>query len=154
MSKFGDEIKRFRFVSDNTKFCYFSATLAKLLTWEPPKKSEYHKQWTSDVIVTCFGMKLLGDRLEYFNKENDEEPLNYYIWMQEAKSFVQFYNVTGITWTEMDKEMDTLGFKPMLDPDYVYDGRLIEPETPEDRKIFKRNKQILLYYRRQNWGRL
>ena len=134
--------RRIRFVSDDTKFAFFAATLAKLMTWEPILNTPDHDEWTREVIVTCFGMWQLADRLGYLDKTN-EDPLPHRIWMEDAVRFLsRGYNVTGRVWPLMG----SVGFGvAILDPDYVYDETLIEPETSQDRKIIEREKQSHTY---------
>ena len=143
-AEFRDRSTRIRFVNDDTKFCFFAATLVKLLSTEPWDDNASRKHWIRKVIITCFSMWQLALRLGYLN-ESEENLLHYDIWMEDAEKFLSNgYAVTGEIWSEMD----TFAFVPILDPDYVYDEAAVEPETVLDRRLVNREKQKMLQRQR------
>jgi hypothetical protein len=122
--------RKIRYVNDDTKFCFFAATLVHLLANEPHYSEGCYQEWTSKVIINCFGMWQLALRLRYLN-EPSEDVLDICIWLEDAERFFsRGYAVTGEIWAHMDQ----VGGESLLDPDYVYLEALTEPETAEDRK--------------------
>ena len=118
-----------RYVNDESKFAFFSATLTYLLASGVDKNATNYVSWKNNIIVTCFGMWVLATRNNLITEENPI--ISFEFWRGEAVKFFRLgYTVTGETWLELG----SVGHEPLLDPNYKFIDDIARPETEDDRK--------------------
>jgi len=118
-----------RYVNDESKFAFFSATLTHLLALGVDKNATNYVSWKNDIIVTCFGMWVLAKRNNLITEKNPT--ILFEFWRAEAVKFFRLgYTVSGETWLQLG----TVGDEPLLDPNYNFIEDLAWLETSDDRK--------------------